>query len=62
MYTNTNYNMSISQAIYINIILFAKLNVCQFASTYQFTKLNVRQIYHIYGNIFYSIMNHASGS
>ena len=37
MYANTNYNMSISQAIYINIVLFAKLNVSQFAFTFQFT-------------------------
>ena len=26
MYANNNYNMSISQAIYINIVLFAALN------------------------------------
>ena len=31
MYPNTNYNMSISPAIYISVILFAKLNVSQFA-------------------------------
>ena len=48
--------MNISQEIYINKVLFAKLNVSQFALTYQFAKptvyellakLNVCQIYHV---------------
>ena len=45
MYANT----SISQAIYIDIVLFTKLNVCQFAFTFKFAKLTVRQIRHVYG-------------
>ena len=48
MYTNTSYNMSISQEIWVIIVLFAKLNVCQFAFTFEFTKYNVHQIYCIY--------------
>ena len=47
MYTNTNYNMNISQAIYVSIVLFAKVNVYQFAFIFQFAKLNVHQIYRI---------------
>ena len=31
MYANTNYNMSISQATYINAVLLVKLSVCEFA-------------------------------
>ena len=49
MYANTDYNMSISQTIYINIALFAKLNVRQFAFTFQFAKLNICQVYWVYG-------------
>ena len=43
--------MSISQAIYINIILFVKLNVHQFAFTFQFAQLSiyVGQTYRVYG-------------
>ena len=48
MYVNNNYIMSISQAIYINIILFTKLNVHQFEFMFQFTKLTVCQIYRVY--------------
>ena len=45
MYANT----SISQAIYIDIVLFTKLNVCQFAFTFKFAKFTVHQIHHVYG-------------
>ena len=48
MYVNTNYNVSISQAIYINTVLFGKLNVRQFSFMFQFTKLNVCQTYCVY--------------
>ena len=40
----------ISQAIYINVVLFTKLNVHQFAFTFQFGKLIIHQIYRAYGN------------
>ena len=39
--------MIISQTIYINVVLFAKLNMSQFAFTLKFAKLNVRQIYRV---------------
>ena len=45
MYANT----SISQAIYIDIVLFTKLNVCQFAFTFKSAKLSVCQIHRVYG-------------
>ena len=48
MHVNTNYNMSIRQAIYINIFLFTKLNVHQFAFMLQFTKLTGHQIHFVY--------------
>ena len=34
MYANANYNMSIIQAVYINIVPFAKLNLHQFVLMY----------------------------
>ena len=43
MCTTSNCNMSINQAT-TSIIMFTKLNVCQFVFTFQFTKLNVHQI------------------
>ena len=37
--------MSISQAIYIHIVLFAKLNVRQFALTFQFAKYVLHMVF-----------------
>ena len=48
MHVNTNYNMSIRQAIYINIFLFTKLNVHQLAFMLQLAKPNGHQIHFIY--------------
>ena len=48
MFANTYYNMSSIEAIYINIVLFAKLNVGQIAFALQFAKLTVCIIYHTY--------------
>ena len=44
MYANINYNMSISQATYINAILLVKLSVCEFAFIFQLAKLTAHQI------------------
>ena len=46
------YSGLYGNTIYINILLFAKLNVHQFTSTFQFAKLYVCQIYHIYSTSF----------
>ena len=59
MHVNTYYNISSSQAIYINIVLFAKLNVRQFAFMLHFAKLTGHQtccVYSMYVCIMYMCM------
>ena len=50
MSANTDYSQAIPLYRFL-LTLFAKLNVHQFALTFQFAKLNVCQMYHIYSII-----------